>query len=208
MGPVVTGHATWFNAHGTLNCSFPPFTDWMVGAPSMARYYNAGEACGECLKVTGKRGTIVIRVVDSCPDCDTRDPVADLDLSQEAFKLVDDPNAGYVPITFQVVPCDVTGPMQYRFKDGSTQYWTAIQVINHREPIATVEYADSKGNWINLPRTDYNFFIADGGVGAHSQLSLRITSIYGQVVVDTVNVTVGKNAIDSNTIFTGTQQFE
>jgi len=191
----------------------------MVGAPSLARYYNGGKACGECIQVTSTsptstKKTIVIRVVDSCPDCDKRNPVADLDLSQEAFQVVDDLNSGYVAINFQVVPCTVNGPMQYRFKDGCTQSWMAIQVINHREPIATVDYADSNGNWINLPLTTDNFFTAKN-VGTHNPLKLRITSVYGQVVVDTVNVNVGEQSItvnntsiDSNTIFTGTQQFE
>jgi expansin (peptidoglycan-binding protein) len=184
----------------------------MVGAPSLAHYYNGGKACGECIQATGKKGTVTIRVVDSCPDCDKRSPAADLDLSEEAFQLVDDLNAGYVPITFQVVPCDVNGPMQYRFKDGSTQSWTAIQVLNNREPLSTFEYQNSKGTWVQMylsaQSNSDSFFTASNGVGALNPLTVRITSVYGQVVVDTINVNIGNSAINSNTIFTGTQQFE
>ena len=219
MSGELVGKATWFDAHGTLNCSFPPFTDWMVAAPKMTSeldLYNHASACGACLKVTGtnkantKTTAIVVKVVDSCPDCKQSDIL--LDLSEEAFGRIDNLDTGIIDIRFQVVPCDVTGNLQYRFKDGSSQSWTAIQVLNHREPLATVEYSDNSGNWITTSRSDDNYFVPNtenGGVGPHSNgLPLRITDAYGQVVMDTVPVVVDKNAIDSSMVFPGTQQFE
>lgn len=234
VGPVITGTATFYDADGTGNCSFPKSnaSPLLVVAPNKSRWYNVGTelagACGECLNVTGSKGFVVVEVVDSCPsgtgamDCGVSG--ADLDLSQDAFSRIANLSDGKVPITFQVVPCTVAGFMQYVFKDGSNQYWSPIQIRNHREPIATVEYdSDGKGTWVNLPRSDDNYFrpitvtvdpvtkqqtIVENGLGAHNGLTLRITDAYGQVVVDTVPVTLDTHTISSSTIFPGTQQFD
>jgi expansin (peptidoglycan-binding protein) len=62
-------------------------------------------------------------------------------------------------ITWQVVSPDLTGPIAYHFKDGSNQWWTAVQIRNHRNPIARLEYLDVGGQWITVPRTSYNYFV-------------------------------------------------
>ncbi len=205
VGDVKQGKATFYDADGSGNCSFPTANDLMVVAPHKERYYDGSAACGACLRVTGKKGSVVVRVVDSCPvdtpDNDCGDTGADLDLSAQAFAKIEDPNAGIANVTFQRVPCDVAGPMQFRFKDGSSQWWTAVQVRNHREAIAKVEYAKS-GSWITMTREDDNFFVEASGVGPHpSGLPLRITSINGQVVEETLPIQDGKT-------LTGTQQFD
>jgi expansin (peptidoglycan-binding protein) len=45
-----------------------------------------------------------------------------------------------VPIRWQYVPCDVGGPVVYRFKDGSNQWWTAVQLRNVRHAVSALEY--------------------------------------------------------------------
>ena len=65
--------------------------------------------------------------------------------------------AGRVPISWQVVPCAVSGPVAYRYKEGSSQYWTAIQVRNHRLPITSLE-VQLGGAWQPVSRSDYNYF--------------------------------------------------
>ena len=205
VNAIKTGMATFYAANGTGNCSYPASKDLMVVAPNKARLYDGSAACGECMKVTGKKGSVTVRVVDSCPidtpDNDCGDTNADLDLSAQAFAAIEDPSVGMANITFQVVPCAVTGTMEFEFKSGSTQWWTAVQVRNHREPIATVEYSQA-GDWINMPRTDDNYFTADNGVGDQPQgLPLRITSVYGQVVLETL-------PIDDSKVLTGQHQFD
>jgi expansin len=84
-----------------------------------------------------------------------------------------------VPITWQLVPCAVDGAMSYRFKEGSSQYWTAIQVRNHRHPITRLE-VDEAGTWRALGRESYNYFIGENlGPGP---FALRITDAIGHVV--------------------------
>ena len=59
-----------------------------------------------------------------CPECE----YGHLDLSQEAFSLLAPVVDGNVAITWQPVECTISGNLQIRFKQGSTQYWMAIQV--------------------------------------------------------------------------------
>ena len=73
--------------------------------------------------------------------------------------------------------------MCYKYKDGSTQYWCAVQVRNHRYPIAKLEYLNQSGEFIELPRRNYNYFEAEAGLGK-GPFTFRITDIYGQVVMD------------------------
>ena len=84
---------------------------------------------------------MTVRIVDRCPECQA----GDIDLSAEAFARIAEPAAGRVPITWQVVAGDVQGPVSYRFKEGSTRFWTAIQVRNHRLPIAALAIRPAGG---------------------------------------------------------------
>jgi expansin (peptidoglycan-binding protein) len=205
LGEVKQGTATFYDADGTGNCSYSASQDRMVVAPHKERIYDGSGACGACFKVTGQKGSVVVRVVDSCPvntaanDCG--DTNADLDLSAEAFAAIEDPNVGIANVSYQLVPCEVVGPMKFRFKDGSSQWWTAVQVLNHREPVAKVEYSRD-GGWVEMTREDDNFFVEPDGVGPRPQgLPLRITSKAGHVVLETL-------PIDDSTTLTGQHQFD
>jgi expansin (peptidoglycan-binding protein) len=100
----------------------------------------------------------------------------------EAFQMIAPLPQGRVPITWTVVPCNVTGNVAYRFKEGSSQWWTAIQVRNHRLPITKLEWM-SGGTWTEIPRADYNYFVVANGVGP-SAFMVRTTAIDGQQLVD------------------------
>jgi expansin (peptidoglycan-binding protein) len=87
-----------------------------------------------------------------------------------------------VDVKWQFVPCAVSGPIAYHFKEGSNPYWTAIQIRNHRVPIAKVE-AKKKGAWQTLKRVDYNYFLDESGLG-DGPYDLRVTSIEGKSIED------------------------
>jgi expansin (peptidoglycan-binding protein) len=175
--PTHSGEATYYDADGSGNCSFDPGGDLMVAAMNDADYAGA-TACGACITADGPAGSVTVRIVDRCPEC----PRGDVDFSREAFVRIADLDAGRVAVTWRYVPCDVDGPLRYHFKDGSSEFWTAIQVRNHRHAIASVE-ADDDGAWRTLPRESYNYFLAEGGLGP-GPLALRVTDIHGQVVED------------------------
>ena len=87
-------------------------------------------------------------------------------------------------ITWQVVSPDLPGPVAYHFKDGSNQWWTAVQVRNHRNPMAKFEYLDAGGQWVAVPRTDYNYFVQTNPGMGPGPYTFRVTDSYGNMLTD------------------------
>ncbi len=193
------GKATYYDysAASAVACSFDISSDTDVTALPDPDYGNSA-ACGACVEVAGPKGKVTVRVVDRCPDCEANH----IDLSAQAFAKIADPTLGQVAITYRAVACNVDGPMSYRVKEGSSQYWTAIQVRNHRLPIAKLEYLKD-GAFTDMPREDYNYFVDSSGVGMQpSGISLRITAVDGQVVTDTIP------GPEAGQVFAGAAQFK
>ncbi len=193
--PEAAGEGTYYDADGTGNCSFDASPGDLLVAAMNSVDYNTAAWCGACLEVSGPTGKVVVRVVDQCPECKH----GDLDLSPEAFAMLSPLSAGRVPITWHEVACNVSGPLSYHFKDGANAYWTAIQIRNHRYPIASVEAQDGT-SWREIPRLSYNYFVEDSGLGA-GPYALRVTDTRGHVVEDS-GVALGDNVTR-----TGTAQF-
>lgn len=195
------GIATFYDADGSGNCSFDASPeDLDVTALAMPEY-DASASCGGCLLVKGPKGSVTVRVTDSCPGC--ADNGVNLDLSAQAFAKIADPDEGRIDITYQAVTCATTGNVAYHFKDGSSKYWTAIQIRNHRIPIAEVEYKKSDA-WVAMKRANYNYFIEASGVGDQPNgLSLRVTATDGQVIEDTL-----AGGVQAERTVSGTKQFE
>ncbi|HYF63428.1 MAG TPA: expansin EXLX1 family cellulose-binding protein [Herpetosiphonaceae bacterium] len=175
-----TGEGTFYAATGAGNCSFPATpNDLMVGAMNNADYADS-IYCGAYVEVTGPKGAVTVRIVDRCPEC----LPGDIDLSREAFALIADPIAGRVPISWRILSPPLNGPIRYHFKDGSNQWWTAVQIRNHRNPIFKLEYWDAADSQFKaLPRFNYNFFIKENGLGP-GPYTLRVTDIYGRTLTD------------------------
>jgi expansin len=194
-----TGIATYYDYSGAggVACGFDITADTNVTAMNNAEFAESA-SCGSCLKVSGPKGEITVRVVDQCPGCDDHH----LDLSEQAFAKIADPKAGRVSISYQLIACSVKGNMSYYFKDGSSKYWTAIQIRDHRVPIAKVEYKKN-GVYKDMPRSSYNYFIDADGVGDQPNgIALRVTASDGQVVEETIgDVVEGK-------LVAGTAQFQ
>jgi expansin (peptidoglycan-binding protein) len=195
------GVATFYNADGAGNCGFDKSpADLDVTAIAMPEY-NGSASCGACIRVQGPNGDVTVRVVDSCPDCANKG--INLDLSAQAFAKIADPKKGRISISYQLVSCATSGSIAYHFKEGSSKYWTAIQIRNHRVPIGKVEY-QKQGSWVAMTRADYNYFLETKGVGDQPNgLSLRVTATDGQVIEDTL-----AQGVQAATTVTGTKQFE
>ncbi len=179
-----SGDGTYYTADGTGNCGFDASPNDLMVAAMNAPDYQTAALCGACLAVTGPQGSVTVRVVDQCPECKH----GDLDLSPQAFQLLSPLAAGRIPITWHLVACDVTGPLAYHFKDGANAYWTAIQIRNHRYPIATLE-AMQHGAYVSVPRLDYNYFVQESGLGPGPYM-LRVTDTRGHTIED-ANIALG-----------------
>ncbi len=140
--------------------------------------YALADYCGACVEIDGLEGSVKVHIVDECPECKP----GDIDLSEEAFvelaPLVD----GRIPITWKVVPCEISGSVKLIYKDGSNEYWTGIQVRNHRNPIEKLEFWDGS-TYVDVPRQVYNYFLKSNGMGPGPN-TFRITDIYGNSIIE------------------------
>jgi expansin (peptidoglycan-binding protein) len=196
--PELSGDGTYYAADGTGNCSFDASPDNLLVAAMNKPDYGDADWCGACVEVTGPKGTVKVRIVDSCPGC----AHGDLDLSPQAFDMIADHAAGRVPITWHETGCDVTGPIEYHFKDGANAYWTAVQVRNARYRISKVEVKQN-GAYTEIPRLDYNYFVAASGLGP-GPYDFRITSTrsQGQLFLEDSGIALGDNVTQA-----GSDQF-
>jgi len=174
------GEGTYYDfADGSGNCGFPATPDDLRVAAMNHTDYADSAACGACARITGPSGSVVVRIVDRCPEC----PAGDIDLSPSAFSEIAELSAGRVPITWTYEPCEVAGPLVYHFKDGSNQWWTAVQIRNHRHRIARFEYLADDGAYRDVERLDYNYFVEAEGMGP-GPFTFRVTDVFGGTVVD------------------------
>ncbi|MCB9445926.1 MAG: hypothetical protein H6669_16995 [Ardenticatenaceae bacterium] len=179
FGSVFSGDGTYYwEANGDGNCMFGPSPDdLMVAAVNHVQYDNAA-LCGAYAAVTGPKGSVLVRIVDQCPEC----PYGDLDFSPEAFAKIADLYLGRVPITWQLVSPVLATPIVYHFRDVSHQYWASVQIRNHRNPIMRFEYLNSSGVFQEVTRTSYNQYEMNGlGFGP---FTFRVTDIFGNIITD------------------------
>jgi expansin (peptidoglycan-binding protein) len=167
-----SGKATFYDlGDGIGNCSFPssPADDLFV-ALGPEQYAN-GAACGTYLDVTGPKGKVRVKVIDSCPEC----AAGHLDLSRTAFKKIGAEVAGIIPITYRTVRNpSVPGPLSVRLKEGSSRYWFAALIDNHGNQLSSVKVGGRTAQ-----RADYNFWIIEPGAGP-GPFTIRITDVYGR----------------------------
>jgi expansin len=186
-----SGKATFYDSNGAGgNCSNP-------AAPANRLYvalgpteYSAGAACGGFLDVTGPKGTVRVLIMDQCPECEP----GHLDLSREAFARIADPVQGLVPVTYRaVVNPPLPGPLTFRIKEGASQWWFAVRVGNHGNPLRSVEVRQGgSGPWQPAARQDYNYWLIASGAGP-GPFNLRITDVYGhQVTVGGIRMAPGQ----------------
>jgi len=196
----LSGQATYYggNVKGGA-CSFSTYTlpagllGTALSDSNWANSYN----CGGCVAVShgGKTVTAMVRtrsslltcndidelaqIVDQCPGCGSNH----LDLFPDAFSKLDNPSKGVIPITWDYVPCPVSGPLSIHLKTGVSQYWFSAQVVNGHRRTAKMEVSTDGGkSWKGTSRTTYNFFEITSGVGASSAW-IRVTSHTGTTVV-------------------------
>ena len=181
-GTIHSGNATFYGGGYEGGCAMlDPISkeDYWITAMNLPDYNNALLA-GAYLEVTGELGTINVLVTDLLPEGQK----GDLDLYVDAFPLIAPPEKGRVPVTWKIIPLDSAenAPVSYKYKEGTTAFWCGVQVRNHRYPLAKLEYLDASGEFVELPRRQYNYFESDS-MGA-GPFTFRLTDIYGSVIID------------------------
>lgn len=196
LGDFRDGIATYYDATGAGNCSFPASPGDLLVAAMNTPEWNNSAVCGSCAEVMGPNGSVTVRIVDRCPEC----AAGHLDLSQQAFARIAPIASGRVNTRWRFVSCDVRGPIALQWKDGTNPYWAAIQVRNHRLAVSGVAIRPMSGGMFRtLDRQDYNYFVGTN-LGA-GPFEVRVTAQDGQEITES-NVPLG-----DNTAVMGTQQF-
>ena len=175
-----SGKATFYDlgSGGTGNCSFAKSpADGLFVALGPSQYSGAG-ACGSYLSVTGPKGTVRVKVTDQCPECEP----GHLDLSRTAFKKIANEVDGIVPIKYhRVANPSVPGPLSFRVKEGSSQYWLAVLADNHGNPLSSMQIAGPNGSFKSASRKDFNYWVIDGGAGP-GPFKVKVTDVTGRTV--------------------------
>jgi expansin (peptidoglycan-binding protein) len=172
------GKATFYDLAGTQgNCSTEPPADDLYVALGKGEYSGA-LACGSYLDVTGPKGKVRVKVFDSCPEC----KVGHLDLSRTAFKKIGKEIDGIIPITYRAVPnASTPGPLSITFVEGTSQYYWAVTIDNHSNPIRSVRAKGPGGSFRAAHLEDYNAWIIDGRMGS-GPFQVKMTDIYGKTI--------------------------
>lgn len=179
--PLIDGVATYYNATGSGACSYGSSPNNLMVAAIDPDNYGRSRLCGAYIRVIGPKDEVVVRIVDLCPGCGTNH----LDLSREAFETIANLSSGRVAVTWQLLSPDLDGPVAYRFSGTSNQWYTSLQVRNHRNPVTGLEFLNSRGEWVSVFRTSYNYFVqSDPGMGV-GPYTFRLTDIYGNQLIDT-----------------------
>jgi expansin (peptidoglycan-binding protein) len=163
--------------------------------------YNGIKAAlaGAYLEVKGPKGRTTVYVTDLYPEGSS----GALDLSPNAFNQIGNQIDGKINISWKVVKAPVTGNVSYHIKEGSSRWWAAIQVRNHKYPVLKLEVQQNR-KWINLEKQDYNHFLGTN-LGKKS-LNIRITDVRGVVLTDTLPA-LAENGVGKAYIVKGNVQF-
>lgn len=99
-GVPFSGEGTFYYPNGGLGaCENPLQNQDDICAVSFAQFPEL--PCDTCLRVTGPKGSVVVRVQDKCEGCKW----GDVDLSHGMFVQIADEAAGRVAISTEVVDC-------------------------------------------------------------------------------------------------------
>ncbi len=156
------------------NCSLPAIPKDRLYVAVGPDLYAGGAGCGSYLDVTGPHGTVRVEVADSCHEC----VHGHLDLSEEAFRAIGDYDAGIITTSYVPVAASTVPPLSFRFKDGSSAYWAALQVLDAGVRLRSVELWVG-ARWVPLSLTDYGYWLAPGYVGA-GPFTVRVTDTTGR----------------------------
>lgn len=177
---IKQGEATYYHANRAAACSLDDSVDYTMTTAIGWGDYGNSSMCGAHLRVIGPKGEVVVRVVDACGACKP----GDLDLNQAAFEKIADIKKGRESIRWHIISPALNTMVKYHFKPGSNAWWAGVQIRNHRNPVATLEYLKPDGTWGMIERAKYNYFVQKKPGMGLGPFTFRVTDIYGHSFVD------------------------
>ncbi|KAI8969299.1 RlpA-like double-psi beta-barrel-protein domain-containing protein-containing protein, partial [Mycotypha africana] len=81
---------------GIGSCGFQDTNDDQLVVALSKEVMSQGSYCGKQIKVTSKKGSVHLKVIDTCPGCAR----GDVDMSKAAFDKIGDYDKGHVDISW------------------------------------------------------------------------------------------------------------
>jgi expansin (peptidoglycan-binding protein) len=152
-------------------CSFGALPKYYA-AISESDWQNA-KYCGLCVKVTGPKKTITLKIVDRCSNC----AAGQLGLSGAAFRKIGGVTRQQVKVSWKFTKCSDAGLVKYYWRPLSNKNFFGLQIRGNSKIINSVIV-----NGKPLPRDYYNYFIGRNlGLGP---FSIKIIFADGSYVFD------------------------
>ena len=205
------GRITWYAQSNFVACEIPQ-SEWPQYTAALSeKHFQDGLACGATARLKNGDKEIEVMIVDLCPVQGNEQwcsgDLTHFDLGNTStFSQLEEVSKGVTELQFKWIPTPVGDkPIKLRLKDGINAYWVAIQVINHRYPIAKLEVKDPKteewktGNKLNGMWNYWQFSFT--GSGLTTPYQIRITDQYGQVIEET------GNSVEEKYMWEGMHQF-
>lgn len=136
----------------------------------------------------------------------------DVDLDKNAATALGlDPTDGGMNITWRIIPLETaeSAPISYVAKKGASVYWGEIQVRNTMYPVAKLEYKVGNGDFIEMLRKRdgdnyfYNYYCPPNNQFGSTNLTFKITDIFGDTVIDENVSFPYESALPADTPFDG-----
>jgi expansin (peptidoglycan-binding protein) len=70
-------------------------------------------ASNKCIEIRGSRGTVQLKISDTCPACKTYD----VDVADEIFPKLEDPNRGRVKVQWRFIGCNMLEGESVKFNE-------------------------------------------------------------------------------------------
>jgi|UniRef100_K3X621 expansin (peptidoglycan-binding protein) len=96
--------------------------------------YADSASCSRCISVKGAKGTVLAYVADYCYECGENN----LDLNTALWDAVIGGDPRIEPISWYFTPCP-DEKEKFCVKEGSNAHWFALQVVNSRDGIKSME---------------------------------------------------------------------
>ncbi|KAJ3359483.1 hypothetical protein GGF32_009210 [Allomyces javanicus] len=141
--------------------------------------YTLASMCGVCINIHNGGNSVVARVIDKLANTD-RGP-GDLDATGPVWRaLTSDQPGRLYDVWWEVVDCpDASGPLVYKWKDGSSQWWAGVQIRNHKKPVVSVIV-----NGQHPERQMYNYFVSNSGFGGPGPYTIQTWFNDGTSITD------------------------
>jgi hypothetical protein len=201
LGPVDYSESQWHNACAPSDVKYPAliqqlYGNYIMGLANQAQLGSLvagnGQLCDVCAELTANGNTLVAHVItygDEGPYPDN------IDVSPEIRTALLANTSDTA--TWRFVTCPTSNPIYYTFDDRewtSNPWYFRVWVRNSRVPVANLEYALTAGAWSAMDWQSDGAWQASG-LDFSGGFSLRVTSVEGSTIVDTL---AGVGTFDPN----------